>query len=178
MEECHSRQLRPKTMLSYEHTLKLFSFWLTGRKKISKIEDIKEKHIREYIIELQTRGKYTVRPSGYEQNLPENRKDYEKPMSSIPINNYLRNMKTFFSSSQETEIIFSTAMGRIKVLPEEGRIREYLEVCRPNHSSRPTILPEFQRRHFFMHAESAYKIIHIPVAGVIRHHGDGQVCAQ
>ena len=66
MEECHSRQLRPKTMLSYEHTLKLFSFWLTGRKKISRIEDIKEKHIREYIIELQTRGKYTVRPSGYD----------------------------------------------------------------------------------------------------------------
>ena len=29
-----------------------------------------------------------------------------------------------------------------------------------------------------MHAESAYKIIHIPVAGVIRHHGNGQVCAQ
>ena len=83
MEECHSRQLRPKTMLSYEHTLKLFSFWLTGRKKISRIEDIKEKHIREYIIELQTRGKYTVRPSGYEQNFPENRKDYEKPVSSI-----------------------------------------------------------------------------------------------
>ena len=41
MEECHSRQLRPKTMLSYEHTLRLFSFWLTGRKKISRIEDIK-----------------------------------------------------------------------------------------------------------------------------------------
>ena len=36
-------------MLSYEHTLKLFSFWLTGRKKISRIEDIKEKHIREYM---------------------------------------------------------------------------------------------------------------------------------
>ena len=29
MEECHSRQLRPKTMLSYEHTLRMFSFWLT-----------------------------------------------------------------------------------------------------------------------------------------------------
>ena len=42
MEECHSRQLRPKTMLSYEHTLRRFSFWLTGRKKISKIEDTTE----------------------------------------------------------------------------------------------------------------------------------------
>ena len=94
-------------MLSYEHTLRLFSFWLTGRKKISKIEDIKEKHIREYIIELQTRGKYTVRPSGYEQNFPENRKDYEKPVSSITINNYLRNMKAFFSWAQETEIIYA-----------------------------------------------------------------------
>ena len=127
MEECHSRQLRPKTMLSYEHTLKLFSFWLTGRKKISRIEDIKEKHIREYIIELQTRGKYTVRPSGYEQNFPENRKDYEKPVSSITINNYLRNMKAFFSWAQETEIISATPMRRIKALPEERKPREYLE---------------------------------------------------
>ena len=127
MEECHSRQLRPKTMLSYEHTLKLFSFWLTGRKKISRIEDIKEKHIREYIIELQTRGKYTVRPSGYEQNFSENRKDYEKPVSSITINHYLRNMKAFFPWAQETEIISATPVRRIKALPEERKPGDYLE---------------------------------------------------
>ena len=28
MHHCHSRQLRPKTMLSYEQTLKLFGVWL------------------------------------------------------------------------------------------------------------------------------------------------------
>ena len=58
MEDCRSRQLRPKTMISYEQTLKLFSLWIEEQKGIFKVEDIKEKHIREYIIELQTRGKY------------------------------------------------------------------------------------------------------------------------
>ena len=127
MEECHSRQLRPKTMLSYEHTLKLFSFWLQEQKKIIKIEDINEKHIREYIIDLQQRGKYTVRASGYEKNSPENRRDYEKSVSSITINNYLRNMRAFFHWAEETEIIGGTPMRRVKPLPEERIPKAYLE---------------------------------------------------
>lgn len=49
MEDCRSRQLRPKTMISYEQTLKLFSLWIEEQKGIFKVEDIKEKHIHEYI---------------------------------------------------------------------------------------------------------------------------------
>ena len=59
MDYCHSKQLRPKTMSSYEQTLKLFARWLEQTKHICMVEKIKDEHIRAYIIDLQKRGKYT-----------------------------------------------------------------------------------------------------------------------
>ena len=57
MKDCHSRQLRPKTMLIYKQTLKLFFAWIEEREGITQVEAIGDKHIRNYIIELQDRGK-------------------------------------------------------------------------------------------------------------------------
>ena len=54
-----SRQLREKTMLSYEQSLKLFAACLETSEEVTQVEQIKESVIRRYIIELQTRGKYT-----------------------------------------------------------------------------------------------------------------------
>ena len=59
MGHCQSRQLREKTMLSYEQSLKLFAAWLEVSEGVTQVEQIKESVIRRYIIELQTRGKYT-----------------------------------------------------------------------------------------------------------------------
>ena len=59
MEDCHIRNLRPKTMDSYEKTLKLFAKWLRETQGVEKWESVKEAHIRAYIHELQQRGKYT-----------------------------------------------------------------------------------------------------------------------
>lgn len=59
MEYCRSKQLRPKTMLSYEQTIKLFARWLKEVEGIDQVEQIKEATIRHYILELQSRGKYT-----------------------------------------------------------------------------------------------------------------------
>ena len=60
MDYCRSKQLRPKTMLSYEQALKLFAVWLKESEEIRDVERIKEGHIRRYIMELQSRGKYTA----------------------------------------------------------------------------------------------------------------------
>ena len=38
MKYCRSRQLRPKTMLSYEQTLKLFFAWIKEREGITQVE--------------------------------------------------------------------------------------------------------------------------------------------
>lgn len=59
MEYCRSKQLRAKTMASYEQTLKLFARWLWERYDIENADEVKEPHIRSYIIDLQNRGKYT-----------------------------------------------------------------------------------------------------------------------
>ncbi|MBE5779651.1 MAG: site-specific integrase, partial [Clostridiales bacterium] len=59
MEYCRSKQLRPKTMASYEQTLKLFARWVWERYDIENADEVKEPHIRSYIIDLQSRGKYT-----------------------------------------------------------------------------------------------------------------------
>ena len=59
MDYCQSKQLRPKTMASYEQTLKLFARWMEEEKRIARAEDVTEQHMREYIIDLQKRGKYT-----------------------------------------------------------------------------------------------------------------------
>ena len=57
MEYCMSRQLRPKTMLSYEQACRLFALWLEESEGVKHVEEIKDMHIRRYIIELRTRGK-------------------------------------------------------------------------------------------------------------------------
>ena len=99
MDYCQSKQLRPKTMASYEQTLKLFARWLEEEKRIARAEEVTEQHVREYIIDLQKRGKYTFcfDDRSMKLNRPTHRRDYRQAISNITINNYLRNMKVFFA---------------------------------------------------------------------------------
>ena len=87
MDDCHSRQLRPKTMQSYEQALKLFSTWLEEVHSITQVEDVKDIHIRSYINDLQSDV----------YNHPTHRRDYQGKISNITINNYLRNLRAFFT---------------------------------------------------------------------------------
>lgn len=80
MFNCQSKNLSKKSMGSYEQTLKLFAKYLEQEKKITDITEVTEKIIREYIINLQERGKYTVvtDESTIKYILPHNRKDCGK----------------------------------------------------------------------------------------------------
>ena len=127
VEDCRRRQLRPKTMLSYEQALKLFAAWLKESEGVLQVEKIEEKHISRYVLELQTRGKYTFCPMGEAVNYPQNRRDYKKPVSSITINNYLRNLRAFFNWLVEMECIPHSPMKRNRMLSEERKPREYME---------------------------------------------------
>ena len=42
MEYCRSKQLRPKTMLTYEQSIKLFARWLKEVEGIDQAEQIRE----------------------------------------------------------------------------------------------------------------------------------------
>ncbi|MBR5288608.1 MAG: site-specific integrase [Clostridia bacterium] len=45
-----SRQLRPRTLRSYEQTIRLFAVWLRETQAIEDIEDVKDSTVRRYII--------------------------------------------------------------------------------------------------------------------------------
>ena len=129
MDYCHSKQLRPKTMASYEQTLKLFSRWLKEKYDIENAEEVKEPHIRAYIVDLQQRGKYTFCADRRSEDLnhPASRRDYRQQISNITINNYLRNIRVFFTWLEESECILTSPLRRVKELPEERPAKEYLE---------------------------------------------------
>ena len=129
MSYCHSKQLRQKTMASYEQTLKLFARWLEDEKGIRRAEDVTEQIVRDYIIDLQKRGKYTavINDRSEEVNHPSHRRDYRKAISNITINNYLRNMKVFFGWLVDADYITKSPMAKIRALPQERTPREYLE---------------------------------------------------
>ena len=127
MEHCRSKNLRPRTLISYEQTLVLFALWMERNHNVTQVEAVKESHIRQYIIDLQSRGKYTFCTPEGERNFPQNRRDYQQRISNITINNYLRNLHVFFAWLVEMEYIAKSPMKRIKPLPQERKPRDYME---------------------------------------------------
>lgn len=115
MGACARKGLSEKTQSSYEQTLRLFGLFLAER-GITQTEDIRHPHIEAYIDYIRSRGKYTVCSveSPASPNYPERRIDYAKKVSPVTINNYLRNLKAFFSWCVREELI-----GKNPVKPED-----------------------------------------------------------
>ena len=57
---CRTTQLREKSMMAYEQSLKLFQRWCMDEMGIFTVDKVTENVIRRYTIELQERGKYTL----------------------------------------------------------------------------------------------------------------------
>lgn len=91
MVYCRSRQLREKTMNSYEQTLRLFQRWCEESLRIREVDKVSESVIRRYINDLQERGKYSFYADDRKKeiNHPDRRRDFRKPVSVITINNYV-----------------------------------------------------------------------------------------
>ena len=89
---CRTTQLREKSMMAYEQSLKLFERWCRDEMGIFTVDKDTENVIRRYISELQERGKYTFYRIDKQKktNYPERRRDYRKPISTATINNYIR----------------------------------------------------------------------------------------
>lgn len=128
MDYCMSRQLRPKTMLSYEQANRLFALWLEESEGVKHVEEVKEMHVRRYIVELQTRGKYTFTSNirSRDINHPDRRTDYGHKITNITINNYLRNIRVFFAWLVEIECLPKSPMSKIRELPEQRSAKEYM----------------------------------------------------
>lgn len=126
---CQSRRLRPKTMQSYEQTLRLFERWAREQEQIESPLEVREQTIRHYICELQERGKYSfcARDETKGSDCPEHRRDYCEQMSITTINNYIRNLRAFFNWFAEETSMKDCPMRRIRLLENERKAREYLE---------------------------------------------------
>ena len=128
MYNCRSRKLRPKTMISYEQSLRLFERWCLEEANITEPGQVLESTIRHYICSLQDRGKYTFYAT---ENCaitydPARRRDFSQTVSTTTINNYIRNLKAFFTwycdSTQS-----SNPTIKIRQLRNERKAQEYLE---------------------------------------------------
>ena len=128
MYNCRSRKLRPKTMISYEQTLRLFERWCLEEAGITEPSQVLDSTIRHYICSLQERGKYTFYAT---ENCaitydPRRRRDFSQTVSTTTINNYIRNLKAFFAwYSEMTQS--PNPMLKIRQLRSERKAQEYLE---------------------------------------------------
>lgn len=125
---CQSKQLRPKTMQSYEQSLRLFQRWLDEEQKITDVKLIREQVIRKYIVDLQERGKYTYYSKDETKtiNYPDRRRDYRCKISNTTINNYIRNIKVFFAWLDEQQSISKNPMIKIKQLPNNRKAKDFI----------------------------------------------------
>ena len=125
---CRTTQLREKTMLSYEQTLRLFEKWCKEEQGISTVDKVNENVIRRYIFDLQERGKYTFYSNDKQKatNYPDRRRDFRKPVSTTTINNYIRNLRVFFNYLERNYIIKKNPMKRVRQLKSNREPKVYL----------------------------------------------------
>ncbi|MDN3956221.1 tyrosine-type recombinase/integrase [Sporolactobacillus laevolacticus] len=99
MLHCSAKNLSPKSMRSYDQTLRLFFIFLRDEKQITDVKKIRQEDIEDYINFVRERGKYTVNVSVQQSkyNKPMHRRDFNKKVSESTIANYLRNIKVFFN---------------------------------------------------------------------------------
>ena len=125
---CRSKNLRPKTMSSYEQTLRLFERWLWEDQKIDDVTKISEGVIRRYIISIKDRGKYTFYSDDNQKktNMPDRRRDYRKKVSDSTINNYLRNVKVFINWLDSSYIFAANPIKEIKPLKTSRKAKDFI----------------------------------------------------
>ena len=125
---CRTRQLREKTMNSYEQTLRLFERWCWEELKIQMVDQITESIVRRYISDLMERGKYSFycNDSKKKINYPERRRDFRAPISVTTINNYIRNLRVFFNWLDRDYLLKKNPMKKIRQLKTNRKSREYL----------------------------------------------------
>ena len=128
MYNCRSRKLRPKTMMSYEQTLRLFERWCLEEEKIAEPGQVVESTIRHNICSLQERGKYTF--YSLENNKitynPSRRRDFSESVSTTTINNYIRNLKAFYTWYSDATASRNPTE-KIRQLRKKRKAREYLD---------------------------------------------------
>ena len=125
---CSYKGLAPKTYASYEQSLRLLVIYLKEKFEITKTEQVKEKHLKDYIENLKERGKYTVvyNEKSKKINNPQNRGDFGKKVELVTINNYTRNMRVYFNYMYDNRLIKQNPIKNIKTIKTPRKVKDYL----------------------------------------------------
>ncbi|NRY59879.1 tyrosine-type recombinase/integrase [Clostridium beijerinckii] len=113
---CHYKDLSKKTIKCYQVTLMLFAKYLKEEKNIENFEDVNKDVVEEYMQFTRDRGKYSYTSSEEITTKAANRKDIGNKISNVTINNYLRNIKPFFTWLEESRVIKNNDVARCKYI--------------------------------------------------------------
>ena len=104
---CKTKGLASKTIKSYEQSLRLFVKYCEDEHKIEMAQKVTKKVIVEYLAYVRDRGKYTVvaEELSRKTNNPQVRTDLGKRVSVTTVNNYLRNIKDFYTYCMDFQIV-------------------------------------------------------------------------
>ena len=125
---CRSKQLREKTLNSYEQTLRLFERWCFENLQIERVDAVTEAVVRRYITDLMERGKYSFYANDKQKktNYPERRRDFRAPVSVTTINNYIRNLRVFFNWLDRDYLLRKNPMKKIQQLKNNRKAKDYI----------------------------------------------------
>ncbi len=125
---CRSKQLREKTLNSYEQSLRLFERWCWETLQIERVDAVTESVIRRYITDLMERGKYSfyANDKKKETNFPDRRRDYRAPVSVTTINNYIRNLRVFFNWLERDYLLQRNPMKKVQQLKNNRKAKDFI----------------------------------------------------
>lgn len=127
IDYCSYKNLALKTIKSYNQTLMLFTYYLREEKNINDINKINKEIVEEYISFTKERGKYSfVADEGYLKANIDKRKDIGNEVSVSTLNNYLRNIKVFFTYLEESNIIKENSVKHCKFIKTQRKSKEQL----------------------------------------------------
>ncbi|MBN1055813.1 site-specific integrase [Clostridium botulinum] len=128
LDYCNYKNLSLKTIKSYHQTLTLFFKYLEEEKDIKNVNKIGKQIVEEYIKFTQERGKYSFVSSvdGMVKANIDKRTDIGEKVSTSTLNNYLRNIKVFFSYLEENQIIRENTVKKCKYIKNERKSKEQL----------------------------------------------------
>lgn len=117
LDYCNYRNLSIKTVKSYYQTLSLFARYLEEEKSIIDIRKVNKEVVEEYITFTKERGKYSfVADDSYLKANIDKRSDIGDEISVSTLNNYLRNIKAFFSYLLDNRIIKENTVKNCKYI--------------------------------------------------------------
>ncbi|WP_337530666.1 site-specific integrase, partial [Zhenhengia sp.] len=125
---CRTKGLANKTIKSYEQSLGLFVRYCEEEHKIEKAQKVTKKVIVEYLTYVRDRGKYTTVSDELSRrsNNPHNRTDLGKRVSAATVNNYLRNIKAFYTYCMEFQIIKKNPTDTLKAIPNKRKAKDFI----------------------------------------------------